>query len=1155
MTLARVSLEDKYDLDKTRIYVSGSQAVVRLVLMQHARDRAQGHDTAGFVTGYRGSPVGGIDQQFWRAGKTLEAASIIFQPGINEDLAATALWGTQQAGLAGEGKYDGVFGLWYGKGPGVDRTGDVFRHANHAGTSALGGVVALMGDDHTCESSTSAHQSEFALVDAMIPILNPAGAQEILDYGLYGFALSRFSGCWVGLKCIKDNIESTAIIDASPGRVKINTPDDFQMPPGGLNIRLNDTALEKEARLHDFKRYAIQAFTHANHLDKLVYGGGKAPKIGIVTTGKSYLDTAQALGDLGIGAARADELGLKLYKVALVWPLEPSGIRDFAKDLDLIIVVEEKRSLIETQIREQLYGAPCAPLIIGKHDEEGRDLFPAKGALEPNKIALAISTRLLERAPDEALKAKSEAIAQITGRIGNTPEIAARTPWFCSGCPHNTSTRVPEGARASAGIGCHYMALWMDRQTCGFTQMGGEGANWVGEAPFSTRDHIFQNIGDGTYQHSGLLAIRAASAAGVNITYKILFNDAVAMTGGQPVDGALSVAKIAHQVAAEGARRIYILSDHPEKYPLQSDFPPGTIIKHRDYLNPVQEELARVKGLSILIFDQTCAAELRRRRKRGLAKTPKQRVFINSLVCEGCGDCSVQSNCVSIIPLETEYGRKRAIHQSSCNKDFSCLDGFCPSFVTITGARLKAGTTARLNEPADGFEDIPMPRVPPLDKNFAMVITGVGGTGVVTIGALIGMAAHLEGKGCGIIDMAGLAQKGGAVISNLRLAPSPDDIQAIRVAAGGADPVLGCDYVVTASEKVLACIKPGRTKLAVNNHETITADFTLDPDAVLPTDLIRTVITARAGANSADFIDAGTLATRLMGDSIAANLFLLGFAWQKAMLPLSHDALIRAIKINGVAVEMNTKAFLWGRRAAWDIARVETIANTQGTASSDLHLSSSLDEAIARRMDELTAYQNAALAARYEKLVERTREAEAKIEARSKELSRAVMFNYHKLLGYKDEYEVARLFSNGEFEATLRNHFSGDIQIEFQFAPPFIAQRDKATRRLRKLRFGPWMMRALRLLAGLKIIRGSLLDPFRYQPERALERALIRQYETDISTVLDRLNRNNYQIAVDIASLPAGIRGFGPIKIEAAKQAEAKRDDLFTRFYAESATS
>ena len=1154
MTLPRVSLDDKYNLEKTRIYVSGSQAVVRLVLMQHARDKAQGHNTAGYVTGYRGSPVGGMDQQFWRAGKHLEAANIRFQPGINEDLAATALWGTQQAELAGEGKYDGVFGLWYGKGPGVDRTGDVFRHANHAGTSALGGVLALMGDDHTCESSTSAHQSEFALVDAMIPILNPAGAQEILDYGLYGFALSRFSGCWVGLKCIKDNIESTAIIDAAPDRVKIKIPADFQMPPGGLNIRLADTALEKEARLHDSKRYAIQAFSRANQLDKLVYTGGKAPKVGIITTGKSYLDTAQALADLGMDETRADELGLKLYKVALVWPLEPEGIRAFAKNLDLVIVVEEKRSLIETQIREQLYGHPSAPTIIGKHDEKGRSLFPAKGALEPNQIALVLAQRLLERKSDPELQNRREAVAQIMGRVCNTPEIAARIPWFCSGCPHNTSTRLPQGARASAGIGCHYMTLWMDRQTYGFTQMGGEGANWIGEAPFSTRDHIFQNIGDGTYQHSGLLAIRAASAAGINITYKILYNDAVAMTGGQPVDGGLSVAQIARQVAAEGAKRIIILSDHPEKYRPDSGFPPGTTIKHRDYLDPVQKELARIKGLSILIYDQTCAAELRRRRKRGLAPEPRARVFINPMVCEGCGDCSVQSNCVSIIPLDTEYGRKRAIHQSSCNKDFSCLDGFCPSFVTITGAQLKPGKTAQLPEPVSGFEDLPMPQIPPLEKNFAMVITGVGGTGVVTVGALIGMAAHLEGKGCGIIDMAGLAQKGGAVISNLRLAPAPEDIQAIRVAAGGADLVLGCDFVVAASEKVLACIKPGRTRMAVNSYETITADFTLDPDAKLPTGLAKTAIEARAGQKNVDFIDAGTLATRLLGNSIAANLFLLGFAWQKGLLPLSHDALTRAIKINSVAVSMNLAAFLWGRRAAHNQALVESLARPAHSQAC-LRPAANIDEAIARRMKDLTAYQDSALARRYETLVEKVRKAEAATGKTGENLSRAVMFNYHKLLSYKDEYEVARLFSNGEFEAMIENTFTGNARITFQFAPPFIAHRDKSTHRLRKFRFGPWMMPVLRGLAKLKVLRGGKLDPFRYQPERRLERALICQYEEDMANILNHLNTRNYQSAIDIAALPARIRGFGPIKIQAAEKVSEERAKLFAKFYGESGTA
>ncbi len=1144
----KTSLDDKYDLAKTRIYVSGSQAVVRLVLMQHARDRKNGHNTAGFVTGYRGSPVGGIDQQFWRAGKCLKDANILFHSGLNEDLAATSLWGSQQAELLGEGKYDGVFGLWYGKGPGVDRSGDVFRHANHAGTSALGGVLALMGDDHICESSTSAHQSEFAFLDAMIPVLNPAGVQEIIDYGIYGFALSRYSGCWVGLKCIKDNIESTASIDAGVDRVDIKIPSDFQMPPGGLNIRLNDTALEKEARLHDAKRYAIQAFTRANRLDRIVFDGSKQAKIGILTAGKSYLDTRQALSDLGIDEARAKELGLRLYKIAMVWPLEPEGIKNFARGLDLIITVEEKRSLIETQIKEQLYGTKNAPLIIGKHDEEGKTLFPAKGALEPNMIALTLASKLLARKDDAVLQEKSNAISAFLGQIANTPEIASRTPWFCSGCPHNTSTRVPPGARASAGIGCHYMALWMDRQTQGFTQMGGEGANWIGEAPFSTREHIFQNIGDGTYLHSGLLAIRAAKAAGVNITYKILYNDAVAMTGGQPLEGDPGVAQIARQLAAEGAEHIFVLSDHPEKYRADEGFPPGVSIRHRDHLLRVQEELAKVRGLSILIYDQSCAAELRRRRKRGLAPEPSRRVFINAMVCEGCGDCSVQSNCVSIVPLESEFGRKRAIHQSSCNKDYSCLGGFCPSFVTISGINNKAKTAAGFDTDIAGFENLPQPGLPELNSNFAMVITGVGGTGVVTIGAIIGMAAHIEGKGCGIIDMAGLAQKGGAVISNLRLAPHPGDIKTIRVAAGGADLVLGCDLVVAGSEKVLSSIRPGRTRLAVNSFETMTADFTLDPDACLPVDLIKTAIEARAGAKNTYFINAGKLATRLMGDAIAANMFLLGFAWQKGMLPLSHAALINAIKINAVAVEMNLAAFLWGRRAAHDPGRVEGLVNNEATSPFETDLSASTDAAIIRREAYLQKYQNNAYAVRYRQLVEKTQAVENAAMPGNDALLRAVIFNYHKLLAYKDEYEVARLFSDGRFAAEINHHFEGDLRIEYQFAPPFMAKRDRRSGRLRKISFGPWVMRVLSVMAKFKFLRGTAFDPFGYQGERKAERFFIRQYERDIDMMLKNLNSENHKLAVELACLPKDIRGFGPIKMKAMEKANTRRHELLSRF-------
>src|SRR5438876_371757 len=784
MALKPVSLDDKFDIGQGRIFVTGFQALVRLCLMQKERDRRAGLHTAGFITGYRGSPLGGLDQQFVRAGRHLEAADIRFQPGLNEDLAATAVWGSQQAELRGEGKFDGVFSMWYGKGPGVDRTGDVFRHANLAGTSKHGGVLALMGDDHTAESSTTAHQSEFHFVDVMIPILNPAGVQEIIDYGLYGWAMSRFCGSWAALKCMHETVESTAIVDAGLDRVSIVVPDDFAPPEGGLNIRLQDTFLGQEARLHDFKRDAMLAFVRANKLNRNTTSAGRNARIGVITVGKSYLDVREALDELGIDEVKCNDLGIRLYKVACPWPLSQRELMEFAQGLDLIIVVEEKRSLIEVQVREELYGTANQPVCIGKRDERGNWLFPVKGALDPNDIAVCIGERLLERGQNEALAAKVARLKERQRALAEMADVATRTPYFCSGCPHNSSTVVPEGMRAYAGIGCHFMAQWMDRSTLGYTQMGGEGANWIGEAPFSNRGHVFQNLGDGTYNHSGYLALRAAIVSGVNITYKILFNDAVAMTGGQPNEGGLNVPEIARQVAAAGVERVVVVTDEPWKYPSDVGWPRGLTVHHRDELMRVQTELAAVPGVSVLIYDQTCAAEKRRRRKRGLYPDPDKRVIINELVCEGCGDCGVQSNCVSVQPLETEFGRKRRIDQTSCNKDFSCLKGFCPSFVTVHGAKLKKGKTVAERE---DLPPLPEPKLAEIGAHpYGIIVTGIGGTGIVTIGAVLGMAAHLDGKGCGIIDMAGLAQKGGAVLSHLRIARRPEDIHAIRVPAGGA---------------------------------------------------------------------------------------------------------------------------------------------------------------------------------------------------------------------------------------------------------------------------------------------------------------------------------------------------------------------------------
>ncbi|MFL5206293.1 MAG: indolepyruvate ferredoxin oxidoreductase family protein, partial [Microvirga sp.] len=864
VALRNVTLDDKYDLSKDDVFITGTQAVIRMLLMQRERDRLAGLSTAGFVSGYRGSPIGGLDQNLWRARKWLEASNIVFQPGLNEELAATAIWGSQQAEVRGDGKYDGVFGLWYGKGPGVDRSGDVFRHANMAGSSKHGGVLALMGDDHTAESSTVAHQSEFHFVDVMIPILNPAGVQEFIDYALYGWAMSRFCGSWVALKCMHETVESTGVVEAGLDSLKIIIPgdDEFKMPPGGLNIRLVDGILDMEARLHDYKRDAMLAFVHANKLNRIITSGGPNAKIGIVTVGKSYLDVRQAFDQLGIDEVKCNDLGIRLLKIGCPWPISRAELRDFAKGLELIIVVEEKRSLIEVQVREELYGIANPPVVVGKRDEKEEWLFPVKGALDPHDIAIAVGERVLKRAHNDELANRVSRLKQAQSSVAAMTDVSARTPYFCSGCPHNSSTVVPQGMRAYAGIGCHFMSQWMDRNTLGWTHMGGEGANWIGEAPFSKRNHVFQNLGDGTYNHSGYLAIRAAASSGVNVTYKILFNDAVAMTGGQRNDGGLTVPIIARQVAAEGAKKIVVVTDEPWKYPKNTEWPKGLTIHHRDDLMAVQTSLADVLGLSVLIYDQTCAAEKRRRRKRGQFPDPDKRVVINELVCEGCGDCGVQSNCVSVQPLETEWGRKRTIDQSSCNKDFSCLKGFCPSFVTVEGAKLKRGKGV---EAPAGLPALPEPAKPAIGQTYSIIVTGIGGTGIVTIGGVLGMAAHLEGKGVGIIDQAGLAQKGGAVYSHIRIARKPEDIHAIRVAAGECDLVLGGDMVVVGNKKILSTAKLGGPTMVINTAEILPGDFTRNADFSLPTERLKRAIRTAAGAEKTNFVDATRLATALLG--------------------------------------------------------------------------------------------------------------------------------------------------------------------------------------------------------------------------------------------------------------------------------------------------
>ncbi len=1127
MTLHDVSLSDRYDLDKRQVLLGGVQALVRMTLMQKARDEAAGLSTAGYVSGYRGSPLGGVDLAMTSARKQLAAADVKFEPGLNEDLAATALWGSQQAAIRGEGRVEGVFGLWYGKGPGVDRCGDVFRHANMAGSAEKGGVLVCMGDDHTGESSTVLHHSEFALVDVMMPILSPAGVQEILDYGLVGWALSRYSGCWVGLKCVKDTIEVTEVVDGDPFRLNIVTPGDFQMPPGGLNIRVGDDPVSQEARLHDHKRFAAEAFGRANRLDRRVHGDDRA-RIGIVAAGKSWLDLAHALDLLGLDDAECRRLGIATYKVGMVWPLDMTSFREWSHDLEHIIVVEEKRKLIEVQIKEAIFDDRRGRRVTGWKNERGETVFTVKKALDPVKIARILDDLLAEDGIEtETLIARRKVLSDAV-RADNASDIAVRKPWFCSGCPHNTSTRLPEGARAYAGIGCHYMVQWMDRETNGFTHMGAEGANWIGEAPFSTRRHVFQNLGDGTYNHSGSLAIRAAMAAGVNITYKILYNDAVAMTGGQPNEGGLTASRIARELLAMGVKTVVGVYD-PKEAVDPADFP--IPMRTRDELDAVQRELQEVEGVSAILYIQTCAAEKRRRRKRGRFPDPDRRVFINPEVCEGCGDCGVQSNCVSVIPLETPLGRKRAIDQSSCNKDFSCLDGFCPSFVTLEGAKVRKPAPAAYQIP-----DLPAPRLPAIAGTWNTVITGVGGTGVVTVGAVLAMAAHLEGLGAGVMEMAGLAQKGGAVHIHCRIAARPADITAIRVAVGEADAVIGGDLVVTAGAKTLGLMTRGRTRAVVNAHEIVTGDFTRDREFTLPSDRLALALRARLGDEALRMLDATRLAERLLGDSIYANVLMLGAAWQAGLVPLSEEAILRAIEINGAGVDGNKSAFRLGRWAAADPRAVAALASPEAAAPAE-----GLDARIARRAAHLERYQDRSLAERY-----RARVAAAR--AIDEDFGAAVALGYHKLLSYKDEYEVARLHAD-TLEAAVAAGFEDVRAMRFHLAPPFLS-RPGPNGRPAKREFGPWMLRAMKILARFKGLRGTPFDPFGRTEERRMERGLITEYEADLDRMQAALTPEVRDIAVERARLPLEIRGFGLVKAQAAEAAALRRAELLAAFAA-----
>ena len=1147
-TSSKVSLNDKYALDATRAYMTGIEALVRLPMLQHQRDQQRGLNTAAFISGYRGSPVGGVDQAMWKAKPWLDKHNVYFQPGINEDLAATAVWGSQQTNLFAGAKYDGVFGMWYGKGPGVDRSMDVIKHANAFGTSKYGGVLAVAGDDHACKSSTLPHQSEHMFIGASVPVLSPANVQEVLDLGVFGWELSRYSGCWVALKAITENMDSAISADIDPERVEIVIPQDFALPADGVHARWPDKPLEQELRLNKYKIYAAREFARANGINRIVVDSPN-PRFGIITSGKAYLDVMQALEDMGITDAVAAEIGLRVYKVGMPWPLEPRSTHDFAEGLEEILVVEEKRSIIEDQITGQLYNQPVAarPRVIGEFDENGRDLLPNLAELTPAMVSLAIASRIRRFYNSETMDARIRWIERKEESLATPRDIIERVPHFCSGCPHNTSTRVPEGSHALGGIGCHYMATWMpDRETDTFTQMGGEGATWIGQAHFTDTKHVFQNLGDGTYFHSGILAIRAAVSAGVNITYKILYNDAVAMTGGQPIDGTLKVEDLIYQLRGEGVRRLALVSNDPDRWRGRFGSVPGYSLHHRDALDAVQKELREYRGTSVIIYQQTCAAELRRRRKKGIAEDPRKRLFINDEVCEGCGDCSIKSNCLSVIPKDTPLGRKRQIDQSACNKDYSCAKGFCPSFVTVLGGELKKPTVA-LPDIDTLFAPLPEPAMPSLARPWNTVVTGVGGTGVLTVTALIAMAAHIEGKGCATMNQTGLAQKFGAVVSHVRVSENQQDIKAVRIPAGEADLLLGCDLVVTTTYESMAKVAQGRTYAVVNEAEVPTAAFVLDPDAKFPTRAMRDKIETEVGEAGCHFLNSTRIATALLGDSIASNLFLLGFAWQRGLVPVSADALEEAIELNGVSVNFNLQAFLWGRRYSNEPEKVLQLLDTAEAEPAQ----PTLDELIADRQQRLTAYQNLAYAQRFEEAVARVRAADPRSDEPDS-LTLAVARQLYRLMAIKDEYEVARLYSDGDFERKLRNKFEGDFDLRFNLAPPLFSKRDPVSGHLIKQEFGPWIMPAFGLLARLKVLRGTPLDVFGKTEERRQERADLEDYRQLLDILLVGLNESNYAVALELARLPAKLRGFGHVKDRNRELLLPQREKLLREFRSES---
>lgn len=1139
--LPDITLADKYTLDRGRVFVTGQQAIIRLMMVQRKIDEKAGLNTGGFISGYRGSPMTAIDMELWRAGeKTLEEHHVKFWPGLNENMAMTAVWGTQQVGFKGDAKYDGVYSMWYGKGPGLDQTIDGLRQATLHGTAKHGGVLVLCGDDPDMTSTTDPYHSELLFEDLLMPVLYPADIQDVFDLGIYGIALSRFCGSFVGYKLIPETIETSASIEGDYNRIKISYPK-FIFPQEGVNSRHLNDIYDMDKRARKYKLPAALAFARANNLNRVTLESPKK-KFGIVAMGKEWSSVKQALSDLGISEVKAKSLGINVLKIAMPFPSDDDLYREFAKGMDEVLVIEDKREQIQNGFMRGCYDLPDKerPRIVGRTDENGKPLVIDYKQTNSDRIARIIAERIAYFYTSSEIDSRLELMNNSQESIAKANSIHTKhVPYFCSGCPHNTSTKVPEGSKAIGGVGCHYMATWMDRDVEGFTHMGGEGATWIGEEPFVNRKHTFQQLGDGTYFHSGSLAIRATVAAGSNITFKILFNDAVAMTGGQPVDGQITVQMITHQVYQEGVKRIAIVTDEPFKYGKKPGFAIGTTIHHRRELDSVQRDLRDIKGTTILIYDQTCAAEKRRRRKRGTFPDPPKRAFINDRLCEGCGDCSKKSNCLSVQPLDTEYGRKRQIHQSSCNKDYSCVDGFCPSFVTIHGGDMKRGV--KINN----FKaTVPSPQLYNIVKGetCGVLIAGVGGTGVVTIGALLGTAAHIEGKGVSIVDQMGFSQKGGPVTTHIQFANCQSEINAARLTSGGSDVLIACDMMTSSMDKVLETLNPNKTKAYINLEKTISSDFIHDPDLKYPLDELQNRFSTMLAPENIEYLDATHMAVKLLGDSIGANLFLVGYAWQKGALPIGKEALFKAIELNGVKPDWNKQAFEWGRLAAHKPQAISELIKIEPPKSkTDI-------EFIEARIADLILYQNASYAQRYKVLVQKIVDAEKNKTKGQNGLTRAVATYAYKLMAYKDEYEVSRLQTLPGFAEKLAETFDGNYKIKYHLSPPLISKKDPHTGRPRKYEIGGWITPILKIISNMKGLRGTPFDIFGYTLERKAERNLIIQYEATINMLIKGLTNDNYALAIDIANLPDKIKGYGYIKEESIKQYNKENKILIAKF-------